>query len=131
MSKTKAQERLMSHIRSRYTRITVKSEQGLFNYKCFYNAVEYALANPDTEVWEVVYIENECPVLHYINKRGDEWLETSVGFLADQLEYYPIRKIVRDDWRDIQNVFIRSLDAWREDFCSWWDKYMLRVERVV
>ena len=129
----RAHKRICEHVRSKYSMANVIPKRGLFNQRCHRNAVEYARTHKKTEVLEVIYIENGSPILHYINRRIDtsELLETTLGFEADSLEYYVIRTIHPDDYKAIGSEFHNSLRSWLMDFTTWFDRAILRVDRVV
>lgn len=129
----RAHKRICEYVRARCGLVKVDPEAGLFNYRCHCNAVEYARTHKNVEVLEVIYIDNGDPVLHYINLRTDTGalLETTLGFMADDLEYYIIRTIHPDDYKGIVSEFHNSLNSWLIDFTSWFDRLILRVDRVV
>lgn len=129
----KADLRVCEHIRSRYSLVDVKPEAGLFNLRCYCNAVEYARTHESMGVLEVIYIENNKAILHYINRQKDTGalLEITLGFMAEHLEYYIIRTIHPDDYKHIALEFERSLDSWLMQFTSWFDRKLFGVDRVV
>ena len=126
-------KRLAEHVRSRYELIRVKPTLGLFNFRCFENVVEYVRRYPQLEVHEVIYMDNGTPILHYVNYDPErkEYLETTLGWRGEFLEYYHIRKIHKDDHRYIQSEFNRSLDSWFHQFATWFDQYILGIDRIV
>ena len=126
-------QRASDYVKSRHERIYVLPEQGLFNYKCFYNAVEFARKNPNHSVIEVVYVDGYEPVLHYINQNKETgiYLETSVGFQATSLEYYFIRVVDESEYGRIGQVFRDSLNCWTYQFTNWFDRNILKIDRVV
>lgn len=123
-------ERICNHVRNRYEHIDVKPEQGLFNFRCHENAIQYACDN-DCSIVEVVYIDGGSPVLHYINKANGEYLETTIGWRANDVEYYKIRDISDDDMMGVSYNFNKSLDSWLYEFTTWFDRFILRIKRVV
>lgn len=124
-------EQIKTYIRSRYERIDVTPCQGLFNYKCFLNSVQYAEENEGHGVAEVMYVSDGWPVLHYLNTKDGEYLETTLGFLARNIEYYFVRKINPCDWRYIESEFDRSLESWLNQFTNAIDRKLLGITRVV
>lgn len=54
MLKQRAKNELLRHIRNRFKMIKVEPAQGLFNFRCFENAVEYARLHPNMRVVEVM-----------------------------------------------------------------------------
>lgn len=129
---TTLQDRLVDYVRSRHERIQVQPKQGLFNYKCFFNATQYAMTHKDHTVVEVIYIEYGTPILHYINKnmKTGEYLETTLGYRASNLEYYLIREVPEFCEANMNHVFNTSLDAWTHQFTNWFDRVILRIDRL-
>jgi hypothetical protein len=137
LSKTSAQkrihERLCRFVRTRYELIKPKGVRGVFNFRCFENAVQYAHDHPGHEVIEVIYIDGGDPILHYVNflPESGEYVETTLGWRAEHLEYYRVRRIHPDDWKHIHAEFDRALTSWTEEWATWWERKVLGIARVV
>lgn len=131
--KLKAQEKLLRYVRTRYELIKPEPKLGLFNFRCFENSVEYVRRYPELEVCEVIIVDNGEPILHYLNydPANGKYLETTLGWRADYLEYYLIRKIHKDDQRYIHNEFERALQSWKEQFLGWFGAKILRIDRIL
>lgn len=129
----KVNKNICDYVRSRYTMVDVLPEQGLFNQKCFYNAVEYARVYEGVSVVEVIYIDNGDPILHYLNKDNGtgELFETTLGFRADSLEYYVIRDIADGDHKHIGDEFNRSLRSWLMQFTGSVGRFLFGIDRVL
>lgn len=129
----KIRERIKNHVRSRYERIIVQPQVGRFNFRCFDNVIEEHRHNDSFDVYEVIYIDNGYPILHYINydTKNKRYLETTLGWKADHLEYYVIRKICNVDYRYIEDEFERSLNSWLIEFSTWFDRKILGIDRVL
>lgn len=124
---------LVAFVRSRFELILPEPEQGLFNFRCFENAVEYARRHPEMEVVDVIYIDNGDPILHYVNHdpATGRYLETTLGWRAKHLEYYRVRRIHPEDWKHIHSEFSRALDSWTEEWATWWQRNVLGITRVL
>jgi hypothetical protein len=131
--KQKIYNRIIMHVRSRYTMVDVLPKAGLFNYKCFDNAVEFSRTNEGFEVVEVIYIEDSMPILHYVNREVSTGLlyETTLGYRATKLEYYAIRTIHLSDHSGIRSEFNRSLESWLFQFTNPFQRFFFRIKRVV
>ena len=129
----KVQDRIRAYVRSMHEQIKPEPTLGLFNFRCYENAVEYNRRYPEMEVIEVIYIDNGQPILHYINRNPVDgaYLETTLGWRAECLEYYFIRKVHRDDHRWVSGEFERGLDVWLYRFTNWFERNILRVKRVL
>lgn len=136
--KVDVQNNLIKHVRSRYQLIKPVPTQGMFNYRCHENSVQYALDHlkdrPGLEIFECIYIDDiHQPVLHYLNydPAVGKYLETTLGWQAEHYEYYPIRRIHEADWPRILREFENSLDAWRDQFTTWFDRSVLGIKRIL
>lgn len=128
--KRRAREKLCRHVMSRYELIKPIPKQGLFNYRCFDNAVEYNRLY-SCGVVEVMYFDGKYPVLHYLNVDSNgTYLETSLGWKADIYEYYKIRKVDQIHFEEIGKVFEVSLNSWCEQFVGWFGRKILRIKRI-
>jgi len=123
----------VTHARSRYELFKPVSTAALFNNKCFYNTVEYALRHPGIKVIECMMVEDmKVPILHYVNfnPKTNQYLEVSIGFLADSNEYYKIREVHPDDYKNIWYEFDRGLRSWLDQFTTWFDRAIFNINRV-
>ena len=129
----RVQKRIRDYVRSMHEQIKPEPTLGLFNFRCYENAVEYNRRYPEMEVIEVIYIDNGQPILHYINRNPVDgaYLETTLGWRAECLEYYFIRKVHHDDHRWVSGEFERGLDVWLYRFTNWFERNILRVKRVL
>ena len=127
------QEHLKDYVRSRYTLIRVEPVLGLFNFRCHENVVEYNRRFPTFEVHEVICIDGGTPILHYINYDPEKkvYLETTSGWKANYMEYYHIRSIHKDDYPYILTEFERGLRSWTRQFTTWFDRHVLRIDRIL
>lgn len=112
--------------------ISVKPNQGLFNYRCHENAIEFARLNPDHKVIETIYIENNSwPVLHYVNQAPDgSYLDNTLGYKTEFYEYYFIREIHPDDFKSMGWLFDHTVDYWSNKYLKWWHR-LLGISRLV
>lgn len=129
--KTRIGEAVCVYVRSRYTMIDVEPVQGLFNFRCHENSIQYAKTNEGYGVAEVIYIDGGKPILHYVNTKEGKFYETTLGWRAETFEYYKIRDIHQKDWQYIHSEFSRSLDSWMKQFTTWFDRAILRIDRIL
>lgn len=129
--KDKLWSKVCAYVRSRYTMIDVEPVQGMFNFRCHENSVQYAKSNEGYGIAEVIYIEDGSPILHYVNTKDGKFYETTLGWRAEDLEYYKIRDIHPSDWNRIHSEFSRALDSWNEQFTNWMDRRILKIDRIL
>ena len=111
----------------------MKNTQGLFNKKCFYNAVQYASKHKGCEVVMGFYkwCDSDHCSLHFWCKKGDNNYEVSVGYECEYFNYYEIKTIDKKDWVVIDTVFIEALDYYKHKFTTNWERIILGKERII
>jgi len=132
--KSKIEARLLNFVRSRYELIKPEPTLGLFNFRCFENAVEYVRRYfAELEVCEVILVDDGAPVPHYLNRdpNSGKYLETTLGWRAGHLEYYFVRRIHVDDHKYIGSEFDHALLGWLQQFTTWFDRQILGIERIL
>jgi hypothetical protein len=108
-------------IQSTKQMITVIPKQGIFNKQCFDNAAQYQ-SEHGGDVIEVVTVGNSWPSLHYINQVEGQYLETTLGYQADQYEYFYLRIITKEDYKNMQWVFQNALATLSRPYLKWYHK---------
>lgn len=105
--KEKVIKRIIEHIKANYQRIDkdeMKIGDSFYNYMCHMNAVQYIKNGKADEIYLCVYIENEWPIVHFINKQGDKYIDNTLGWRYEQLEYYIIKKVSEDEYNDVGTI---------------------------
>lgn len=115
--------------RDNHVRIEVEPKQGLFNHKCMCNAVEWQSKNGGT-VHEVIAIGPDGPILHYINNSNGIYFETTLGFMARDLEYFLVRGVSTVEYSNIQEVFRKRLKALDSRYLRWYHK-LFGIRRIL
>lgn len=132
---TNAHRKITQRLRSRHEMIKPLPTQGLFNFRCHENCVQYVRDRPEESlrVVEVVYLDSGEPVLHYLvqDMETEEYLEVTLGWLAELYEFYLIRPIHPDDYNYIHSEFQRSQKDWCEEFVGWFGRKVLGIGRVL
>lgn len=131
--KASIEDRMKDHIRSRHSVIDVESGNGMFNLRCHKNAVQWAFENEPqgATVIETITIDAGTPILHYVNELDGVYIDNTLGFFSKRAEYYYIRKIHKADWPYIQGEFDTALDAWWYQFTNWFDRKILKIDRIL
>jgi len=129
--KYRAWDKLVHHIRARNTRVKPKGVQGLFNFRCFDNCVQYSKDHEDIRIFECIYVDDNAPILHYVCFKDGEYLEVTLGWKADAYEYYITREVHEVDHDIIQGEFARTMNSWTEQFTNAFDRKVLDITRIV
>jgi len=124
--------KICSYFRSRYEMIDVEPKQGMFNFSCFDNAADWVRRNKGHEIYEVVYIEDNYPILHYVNfnPKTNKYLETTLGYKAVNFEYYIFRKIHPNDYISIGCEFSLARKVYESDWLKWYHR-LFGIKRVL
>ena len=131
----RAQRALVRRLRTRHQMVKPTPTQGLFNFRCHENCVEYVRRRPEENqaVVETIYIDGGEPILHYLvhDPAAGRYLEVTLGWRAEHLEYYVVRTIHQDDLRYILSEFQRALEDWTEEYVGWFGRKVLGIRRVL
>lgn len=123
--------KVCAKLRARFERIYPVAKQGLFNFRCFENAVQFATdSDKPLRIFECMYIDGDYPVLHYLVKDEKEYQEVTLGWRTQHIEFYVIREVPKDDWKFIGYIFDQSSKYWYLEFTNWFDRAVLRIDRV-
>ena len=125
---------ILERLRCAHRMLPVAPEQGLFNFRCHENCVEYVRTHPDRdlEVVETIYVDDGEPILHYVvrDRADDRHLEVTLGWRATTLEYYHVRALTEADHPNIHKEFQRSLDYWLHQYVGPFGRHVLRIGRI-
>lgn len=131
----KAWEKIIRNLQVNREKIKPIATQGLFNFRCHENCVEYIRLNPDKNysIAETIYVDEDTPILHYVIFDQDEnqYLEVTLGWRIDTVDTYLLRVIPKDDNLKILSIFSDTLDIWLNEFTSWFDRKILKIDRVL
>lgn len=105
-------------------RIYVQAGKGMFNYKCFHNAVQSAVENDSLDVIECIYIDDGYTILHYINFDRDQqvYVDNTLGYLSKNMSYFKLRVIHKNDWSSIGYMFDAKQDYFNKMFLKWYHR---------
>ncbi|URA07111.1 hypothetical protein P9A48_gp03 [Xanthomonas phage Mallos] len=126
----RAHQVIIAHLRATRTPVKVEPTQGMFNFRCHENTVEWQRQRPDHTVVETIYIDDGQPILHYIARDpAGALLEVTLGWRADELEYYVLRDILVP--RSIYKEFNSSLEYWLHFSTPTWLRWLSGLKRVL
>lgn len=97
--------------------------ESYFNNRCQYNAVQSVKTGKSKEVYLCVVIdEDNYPVVHFINKNEDKYIDNTLGYMFEYYDYYIIRKVYEDEFKNIGDLLEKVKDMLL-------DKYVNRIIR--
>ena len=71
------------------------------------NAVHDALNNGHDYIAMCIYIDEGFPIIHFINIDNDgNYTDNTLGRWSETLEYYLVKTIKKDDFFNVNNIFI-------------------------
>jgi hypothetical protein len=111
-----------------------KSTKGLYNQKCFVNAVDYAMRHKKCEVHQVITVDaDKVPILHYIvyNTKKKHYIETTLGHVCTHMLYFKQKIIPKSEWPVITSSFSDDLTRWNAKYLNWFDIVFLDINRVI
>ena len=109
--KDKVLKKIIEYVRTNYTYIDLEDmEMGniIYNYRCHLNAVQCVEEGKADEVYLCVYVENDYPIVHFINKKGDKFIDNTLGWTYKNIDYYIIRKISKDEYSKITDILVQA-----------------------
>jgi len=105
----------------------IKVEPGVlrYNYKCHINSVHDAINDGQDKVAMCFYIDDDYPIIHFINVQNDKFIDNTLGQWSQKFDYYLIRYIEKDSFWDIEKIFTsyrkelhRKLPFWTRLFIT-------------
>lgn len=131
----KAQDAIILRVRASHQQIKpIPVQQGLFNFRCHDNCVEYVRLHPedDAHIVEVMMVEDNAPVLHYVvvQPKLNQYGEVTLGWRCNRIEFYIIRELPPFYNEQIHDEFNRSLRYWLEAYIPAWARWLFNIDRV-
>lgn len=102
-----AKQRIKRFIENNYERIDVKGGNCRFNYKCHLNTVHEAIENKQNKLAMCIYMDDDYPIIHFVNCNKDEFIDNTLGHWATQYDYYLIKYIEKKDFFNIVKIFLQ------------------------
>lgn len=131
--KNRIQNKVFEYCYHDLKEVKVKSKQGLFNHKCFWNACHYVTTHKKYKVVMGIYYdkENKCCYLHFwVRKDGLDY-EVTLGYLAAYNTYFEIRIIEEWDYSIISTVFSDALKYYKLKLTTRFERFIIGDDRIV
>ena len=73
-----------------------------FNFKCHVNAFHEAITNDHDSIALVWYQMpgDVTPAIHFVNYDGENYVDNTIGYLAEKSSYYLIRMIPKSEFEN-------------------------------
>lgn len=97
-------DKINTYVKTNYKRINSNDMilgDSYYNRRCHLNAVQYVKQDKAKEVYLCVYIDNGQPIVHFINKKDDKYIDNTLGWLYEQMEYYIVKQVNETEYNDI------------------------------
>lgn len=120
----KVTKQFYDDIVSRTERIEVHPGKCRYNFRCQMNAAHEAMKKGHKEIAMVVYMEDgdEDPIIHFVNYHKGRYIDNTLGQWSKMHEYYLIRKISANDFKNVQFIFSAYRRTIRNRL-SWWLRF--------
>ena len=115
----KQKQQIIDYIVSNHEKIDVEGGKCRWNYMCHMNSVHEAVENNDDKLAMCVYIDDDYPIVHFVNIHDDKYVDNTLGQWSSQYNYYLIRTISKDEFFDIMDIF-RKYRSYLRTVPSWW-----------
>jgi hypothetical protein len=115
----KAEKEIKNKVFAEYKKIKVKPGKCRYNYRCQMNAVHEASKKGDKKIAMCIYLDDNYPVIHFINYKKGKFTDNTLGQWATLNEYYFVKWIHEDDFWNVNNIFISYRKELRKSL-SWW-----------
>ncbi|MAX51449.1 MAG: hypothetical protein CMH22_05675 [Methylophaga sp.] len=119
MSNKKARQQIMEYVTSNFDQITVEPGKIKMNFRCHDNSVHYAKKNKHSKLAMCVYIDRNCPVIHFVNYNKGRFKDNTLGQWTRCYDYYFIKWIRDEEMWDIHDIFTNYRKHLGKQL-SWW-----------
>ena len=97
-----AREEVAGRIRALYEKVDVYPGSCRFNFRCHDNAVHEAIENEQDRIAQVVYIQNDYPVVHYVNVEKDgQLVDNTLGHNIMDKDFYLVKMVYEEEFSNI------------------------------
>ena len=119
INNTAAERQIRSYVYANYRIIKVEPGKCLYNFQCHSNAVHYAKKRREKKLAMVIYIDNNIPIVHFINYAKKKFKDNTLGQWTTQYEYYFVKWVDEADMWFIHAIFKHYRQHLRNQL-SWW-----------
>lgn len=108
--------------------------ESFYNHMCHYNSVQKVAEGKADKVYLCMEIDEDDNFIcvHFINKKGNKYIDNTLGWRYEYIDYYIIREVDGSEYRNIGNLLDNTKKFLFNTYATWFDKYILRIKyRIV
>lgn len=119
----RAERKILGFIKSRYDKIEVHPGKCRMNFRCHNNSVHEALKKGYNHIALVIYVENDYPVVHFINWEKGKFKDHTLGQWSTGADFYFVQWVDKRDFFHIYDVF-RDYRKFLRTKLTWWERLL-------
>jgi hypothetical protein len=96
---------VISKIISDLPEINVIPGECHYNFQCHHNSAHYALKNKHNFLTVGFYIDNNYPIIHFLNYINNDFVDNTLGEHTVKYKHYFLKKIHKEDFHEVDNIF--------------------------
>jgi len=126
-------DKINMYIKTNYKKINHKDMvlgDSYYNRRCHLNAVQYIKQDKAEEVYLCIYIDNGQPIVHFINKKDDKYIDNTLGWLYEQMEYYIIKQVNETEYNNIWNLLKETKESLTNLYTSSFTRFIFRIKSM-
>lgn len=125
--KEKLLNKIINYTICNYTKLDTKNfklGEIPYNFRCHLNSVQKVKENKADEVYLCMTLNEDYkdPIIHFINKKDNTYMDNTWGWLYEENNYYIIRKINENEYNNIGNI----LEITRQSLLDLYSKKWVR-----
>ena len=115
-----ASKQVINRVTSTYSKIQVKDGVCRYNHRCQYNSVHDAINDGEDKVAMCLCVHGDYCMIHFVNvSSSGEFTDNTLGHWGSRYDYYLIKYINKDDFFDIDDIFISFRKELKRGLSFW------------
>lgn len=126
--KRKIFDKIIEYAKINYEEVSypnkIKMGKGMFNCRCQHNAIQQIYDGKMDKAYLCICVDDNSnePFIHFINKKGEDYIDNTLGYSYKDCTYYIIREVKHKDFRNMDKLLMDS----KELYVNMFSNYMLR-----
>ena len=136
MGREKLLEKIKQYVVNNYYKVN-KSDMILgessFNNRCHLNSVQKVKEGKADKVYLCIEVDQTDGFMcvHFINGKDGKYVDNTLGWRYEQIDYYIIREVDESEYKDIWNLLDNTKKFLFNTYATWIDKYILRIKYTI